>query len=254
MTLDYVRSWPLSDIHVRSGGDGRTVDAYAAIFDTPAEVVDQDGHYLEVIHRAAFNKTLKDNGTRFGVFFNHGMTIHGTPSSRYSMPLGVPLEVRADSKGLFTRTRYGTSELADEVLQGIRDGIITAQSFTGRFLRSDPMRRRAGSLFRPNPDGSLRTVTRLESTLKEYGPTPLPVYSGAEIVGVRAQLLDALLAAPADEQVTLLQQLTRVTGPSSTSTSTEAAPSRSDEPPDGHSSRHQSLRDQIRRARIARGI
>jgi hypothetical protein len=79
-------------------------------------VPDQDGHYLEVIHRAAFNKTLADNGTRFGVFYNHGLRIHGTPSSRFSMPLGVPLEVKADAKGLFTRTRYGGSELADAVV------------------------------------------------------------------------------------------------------------------------------------------
>jgi HK97 family phage prohead protease len=250
---DYTRSWPLDDIRIRSGGDGRTVEAYAAVFNTPAKVVDQDGHYQEVIHPAAFNKTLKDNGLRFGVFYNHGLTIHGTPDGRYSMPIGTPLEVRADTKGLFTVTRYNRTPVADEVLEAIHAGSIRAQSFSGRFVRSDPARRRS-QLFRPNPDGTLRTVVRLESTLREYGPTPLPAYAGAEITGVRAQLLGALLDAPSDQQVALLQLLTRQ-GPSSTGTSdAEAAQSRSDEPLDEHSSRHQSLRDQIRRARIARGI
>jgi len=248
----YVRSWPLDDIRIRSGGDGRTVDAYAAIFDTPARVADQDGQYLEVIHRAAFNKTLADNGTRFGVFYNHGLTIHGTPSSRFSMPLGVPLEVKADGKGLFTRTRYGHTELADQVLQDIRDGIIQAQSFTGQFIRSDPALRR-GQLYRPSPDGSLRTVIRLESSLREYGPTPLPIYAGAEIVGVRAQLLGALLGPDALAAVTSHQQSTGYQ-PDSMSTSYEAAPDGPTETREAHSRRQGTLRDQIRRARIARGI
>src|SRR5258708_37506279 len=45
----YVRSFPLQDIHVRSSGDGRTVEAYAAVFGVPAEVKDQSGHYMEDI-------------------------------------------------------------------------------------------------------------------------------------------------------------------------------------------------------------
>jgi hypothetical protein len=43
----YYRSFPLEDIHVRSGGDGRTVEAYAAVFGAPAKVKDQDGQYME---------------------------------------------------------------------------------------------------------------------------------------------------------------------------------------------------------------
>jgi hypothetical protein len=46
---EFVRAWALDDIRIRSGGDGRTVEAYAAVFDTPTEVHDQDGHYNEVI-------------------------------------------------------------------------------------------------------------------------------------------------------------------------------------------------------------
>jgi hypothetical protein len=51
MMMEYTRSFSLEDISVRSGGDGRTVEAYATVFNTPAEVRDQDGEYIEVIDR-----------------------------------------------------------------------------------------------------------------------------------------------------------------------------------------------------------
>jgi HK97 family phage prohead protease len=130
------RSFALDDIRVRSGGDGRTVEAYAAVFDTPTEIHDQDGHYEERIAPTAFNRTISHRGTRFGVFYNHGKTLYGTPSERFSLPLGVPLEVRADNKGVLTVTRYNKTALADEILEGINEGSIPGQSFTGRMRRS----------------------------------------------------------------------------------------------------------------------
>src|SRR6266700_1443429 len=39
----YHRAATLEDISIRSSGDGRTVEAYAAVFDTPAEISDPDG-------------------------------------------------------------------------------------------------------------------------------------------------------------------------------------------------------------------
>jgi HK97 family phage prohead protease len=203
------RSFALDDLRIRSGGDGRTVEAYAAVFNIPVEIHDQDGHYNEQIHRGAFERTLAHRGTNFRVFFNHGMTLHGTPSERGSMPIGTPLEVRTDQRGLLTVTRYNATPLADEVLEGIRSGSICGQSFTGRMLRSDPAR----GPFRAR-GGELVTVTRHEIGLIEYGPTPLPAYEDASIVGVRAgafgtlsdadaTLLSAILANLADGDAAL---------------------------------------------------
>lgn len=180
----FIRSFPLLDIEVRSEGDGRTVDAYAAVFDEPVEIHDGAGHYLERIASSAFDRTLAQRGTKFGVFFNHGTTIYGTPSERYSMPIGTPVEVRADGRGLFTRTRYNATPVADEVLEAIRTGAITGQSFSGRFLRSDKPTPKFG--FKANADGTLVEVTRTEIALREYGPTPFPAYEAASIVGVRS--------------------------------------------------------------------
>jgi HK97 family phage prohead protease len=183
MTTTFTRSYPLEDIKVRSGGDGRTVEAYASVFGTPAEIKDQDGHYNEVIGRSAFDKTIAERGLKFGVFYNHGMTLHGTPSERHSMPIGTPIEIRADQRGVLTVTKYNRTQLADEVLESIREGAITGQSFSGRMIQSSPGR----PPYRAR-NGTVPTVTRTEIAMREYGPTPLPAYEDAGIVGVRALL------------------------------------------------------------------
>lgn len=256
---EFVRAWNLDDIRIRSGGDGRTVEAYAAVFDSPTEIHDHDGHYNEVINRAAFNKTINDNGTRFGVLFNHGMTVWGTPAERYSLPIGTPVEVRADSRGLLTVTRYNKTPQADEVLEAINSGGITAYSFSGSFIRSDPMRTPRGGYRPAAAAGTLRTVTRHEVAMREYGPATFAAYPDAAIVGVRAQqMLGALLSAPPEQAADLLQQyrgLTTPAGEPGTLTDTpedSGAVEKTEGEPHQHSAR--SLAQRISAARRARGM
>ena len=182
--IEFTRSFPLEDISIRAGGDGRTVEAYAAVFGQEVPISDGDGRYLERIDPTAFNKTLADKGTRFSVLYNHGMTIYGTPSDSGSMPIGTPLEVRADSRGLLTVTRYNKTPLGDATLEAIASGSLRAQSFAGAFVRSDKAKPRGG--FRADAAGALSLVTRQEINLREYGPTPFPAYSDAAIMGVRS--------------------------------------------------------------------
>jgi HK97 family phage prohead protease len=200
---EFTRAFPLEDISIRSGGDGRTVEAYAAVFGVEAPISDADGLYKEQIAPGSFDRTLQHRGTNFGVLFNHGLTIWGTPSDRGSMPIGTPLEVRADMRGLFTVTRYNKTPLADETLEAINSGAIRSQSFRGRFLRSDKNKPRGG--FRAASDGSLTVVTRQEIALKEYGPAVFAAYEDAAITGVRA----GFTLSPADKAVlqTLLADL-----------------------------------------------
>lgn len=259
---DFIRAVALDDIRIRSGGSGRTVEAYAAIFDEPAEIVDQDGHYLEVNDRTAFNRSIAHHRGSFPVVYHHGLTLAGTPSDRGSVPIGVSTEVRADKRGVLTVSEYGRTQLADEVLEQIRMGSIKAQSYGGRFIRSDP-RRPAGG-FRPGPDGTLRTVRRFEVSMREFGPTPFPAFAGAAITGVRAQqILGALLTAPAARRGALLDQLATpldevdpaeldidTPAPEQALADVETAPT--DDPPARHS-RSIPLSTRIRAARIARG-
>lgn len=201
-TRDCDRTFRLDDLHVRAdGGDGRTVEAYAAVFNTRTEIRDQDGHYNETLGGGSFTQTIKHRGTGFGVLFNHGRTIDGTPSALGTMPIGVPLEVRADERGVFTVTRYLDNPLADQVLDAIKQGAITAQSFSGRFRKSA----------RSWPDGrggptALPLVTRQEVEMREYGPAVFAAYDGAAILGTRAEtFVRALLAVPAEGRLEWLE-------------------------------------------------
>jgi HK97 family phage prohead protease len=190
---EFMRLYPLEDMHIirsADGGDGRTVEAFAAVFGEPAEIQDHEGHYVEVIDPTAFNRAIDHASRARGgfpgsvkVLWNHGRDLSGNPSDRFSMPIGVPVEIRAEARGLLTRTRYAETPLADEVLENIRAGSITSQSFTGRIMRSTPQLRR-GEKYRPRGE-ELTTVHRTELGLREYGPVLYPAYSGAEILGVR---------------------------------------------------------------------
>jgi phage head maturation protease len=186
----YVRVYPLEDTRIISraqGGDGRTVEAYAAVFGEQAEIRDQMGHYYETIDPHAWDDRLAEaQRARGGVaaeikcIFNHGMTRQGTPSDRWSLTIGRPLEIRPDSRGLLTITRYSD----DEVLAKIKNGEITSQSFVGACLRSSPEQRPGR---RYGQDGTVPVVRRLQLGLREYGPVLWPAYTGAEILGVRME-------------------------------------------------------------------
>lgn len=190
----FARSWSLDGIEIlraKDGhGDGRTVEAYATPFDVPTEITDQHGHYNEVIDRTAFNRTLSHGIDRVGVFYHHGLTIHGTPSDLGSVPIGSPVEIKPDGRGLRTITRYNQSPLAESVLDAIRNGDIRGYSFRGRIIQSSPSRipRARG--------GQLPTVRRTELGLTEYGPTPTPAYRDASIEAIRTALQEILTSTP----------------------------------------------------------
>ena len=246
------RSLVLDDMTIRSDGSGRVVESYFAVFDKPAEVRDQDGHYYEVNARSLFTKTLTDKGLNFPVFYNHARTLDGTPAGELSLPVGVPLEITPDERGVFNAVRYLDNPLADNVLGGIRSGAIRGMSYSGHYIKS--------TKYRTYKRGALPVITRHEVNMREFGPTPIPAHAEAEILGFRAQqFLASLLAADGGERLRLLQQFeglsTLETEPASLpgSTSDEAA-TRADEPAFRHSARPMSLRTRVHAARIARGL
>jgi HK97 family phage prohead protease len=171
------RAYKVEDLHVRSDGSGRVVEAYAAAFRSRTEVYDQDGHYQEELAPTSFAKTIAEKApTGFGVLFNHGRTVDGGPNPAATMPIGVPLEVRSDERGVYTVTRYLDNPLADQVFDAIKAGAIRAQSFSGRFIKST----------RSRPSGSrLPLITRHEVDMREYGPAVFAAYADAAILGTR---------------------------------------------------------------------
>ena len=171
MRFTIERAVPLADLDVK----GRTVTAYAAAFDSPASVYDPQftpARHLESVARSAFTRALNAGaGAKAKVLFNHGKTIDGTPSERYSMPIATPVEVKADGRGLLTVSRYANTLLADEVLELIRNESITGQSFRG-------------PVYNYAERGGIVELT--ECGLREYGPCPFPAYADAEIVSIRS--------------------------------------------------------------------
>jgi HK97 family phage prohead protease len=248
------RAYAIEDLHVRSDGSGRVVEAYAAAFNVRAEVKDQDGHYRETLTPTSFDRTINAKGQDgFSVFFNHGRTIDGTPSDLYSMPIGVSLEVRTDERGVFTATRYlDDNPLADLTLSAIKQGAVKAQSFSGRFTKS----------IRSYPDGRgrgvLPLITRHEVDMREYGPAAFAAYPEAAILGTRAeQFIRTLLETPPDKRLDWLQQFEGLTTPlvadpeALTPGTPSTGPAEQVEDSREHSARP-SLRQHIRAARIAR--
>lgn len=187
---ELVRSVPLLDYEIERGGDGRTVVAYAATFDDPYEVVDFEGHYDETINRAAFNRMLGRGFGNVQVLYNHGRTISGTPAAEFSKPVGVAEDIKAEPRGLLTRTRYLKTPLGDEMLEMWDSKAITAQSFRGPIIRSS-------TISRSGPNGR-PLIERLELGLVEYGPAPFAVNSGADLVAIRSALLEDRLSALGD--------------------------------------------------------
>lgn len=202
----------------------REVTAYAAVFGQDAEIMDKHGHYVERINNAAYNRTLSHGIQRVQVFYNHGYDLSGKPNMLGAVPIATPTDIRPDSKGLLTVSRYNDSELADAVLAGWEGGQIRGQSFTGRVYQS----RKVGK------SGRLPVVERMELGLKEYGPTHSPAYLGAGLVAIRSQ-----------EDLTELvrSMISDMVGTPSGGSHTEngtpnPGPAAPEDSPDGHSGRN----------------
>lgn len=194
------RSFPLDDLVVRTDGDGRTVEAYAAVFDKPTEIRDHFGHYTETIDRTAFNVAINRSAQKPKVLFNHGKDIYGNPSDRFALPIGVPETIRADGHGLRTVTRISKTPLGDEVLELMRDGAVDGFSFQGAPHRSQRIAAKSRD--------ELPTIVRQELGLTEYGPGVFVAYSDARILAVRTEyLVDEIDQLPPDQLAELVQVL-----------------------------------------------
>lgn len=269
------RAFPLDDIEILSrakGGDGRTVTAYAAIFDLPYEVRDRYGHYEEEIHRAAFTRTLNGNaGARAACcLYNHGRDLDGRPNIVAQVPLGVPLKIEPDGRGLLTVTRYNKGDFADTILAAIENGGIKSQSFQGPAYQSSPDYP-GGMVPRARAGQALPRVTRMQLGLQDYGPTPVPVNNTEMIVAVRSAIdiaaeISGLTEA---ERADLIRALTPTTPPehadcvlldpeASTATPAESGPGAEDPPAPDEAARHSGrltvARARLRMELIQRGI
>jgi peptidoglycan hydrolase-like protein with peptidoglycan-binding domain/phage head maturation protease len=209
----YRRSYALDNIEIVSrakGGDGRTVEAYAAVFGVRTEVHDQHGDYIEENDPAMFNRTINNGAVKRAiVLYNHGFDARGKSGGLPTVPIGRPVEIKADRRGLLTVSRYNNSEFADTVLESIKNGDIRAQSYEGPIYRSTPDR-----VPKVRRGGPLPLVRRMEMGLKNYGPTPTPYYEEAEITAVRSavELAEEVARLDAEQRAELIRALSATPG------------------------------------------
>lgn len=201
----YVTS-PLAEYQIRADSEGRTVEAYAVPFDTPTEIMDSEGHYFEEFKRGAFGRQLAASGLDgIHVLYNHGLDLFMRPEARFAVPIGTPVEIREDGPGLFTATRYASTDLGDELLQLVRDQALTSYSIQFRRIPSGGGTKRIAGGHK-----GLDLLQRTDVRLVEYGPTPIPAYKvGAEVVGVRASQVFSHIQTLTEEERVSLSELLR---------------------------------------------
>lgn len=185
--------------------DGRTLEGYAAVFDTPTEIDSWEGTFTEVIARGAFKRSIN---ARLPVM----QFDHGRDPRTGTVPIASISTLREDIKGLFVSSRLYDNPVVEPIRQAIAGKSITGMSFRFRVVR-DTWTDKDGKqvdgqellelLWRPGERGPLkRTIHELECS--ELGPVVFPAYE-ATTVGVRSMLANLDEA----ERAELLRELAR---------------------------------------------
>jgi len=208
-----VNFWPhtLELRDADGGGDGFTLEGYAAVFDSPTRIDSWEGRFDEQITRGAFAKTL--NERKPVMQFDHGHDI-----ATGSVPIAALDVVREDDRGLYVKARMFDNPRVEPIRQAIAGGAIDGMSFRFRVTRET---------WDETGDVPSRSINELD--LFELGPVVFPAYESTS-VGVRSLLADL----DASQRVRLLHDLGVDAGRSATSTpSPDAAPAGTSGSPDG---------------------
>lgn len=145
--------------------DARTFEGYASTFGN----MDQVG---DIIERGAFTKSIAE---RFGTGQIKVLWQH-------DQPLGMPVEMREDDRGLWVKGRVSKTRLGDEALELMRDGVIDRMSIGFSIPKG-----------KSDIDGDgIRRIREVK--LYEFSPVTFPANEAAVITGVKS-LQERLRAA-----------------------------------------------------------
>jgi uncharacterized protein len=156
--------------------DARTFEGYASTWDK-----DQVG---DIIHRGAFLKSITEAfpAKRIKVLYQH------------NEPLGMPLDMREDSYGLYVKGKCSKTRLGDEALELMRDGVIDRMSI-GFMIpqgKSD------------YDEEGIRHIREVK--LMEFSPVTFPANEAAIITGVKS-IEQALEFAQVSDYPALIKRL-----------------------------------------------
>ena len=175
------------------GGDGRTLEGYAAVFNSPTKIRDLSGDFEETIRPGAFARSL---AARTPIL----QWDHGKDPRVGTVPIGSIEKLAEDSRGLHVRARLFDNEAVKPVQQAIAAGAVKGMSFRfGVPDGGDTWTRRSG-------DVDLREIG--DADVHELGPVAFPAYDNTS-VSVRSLADARTLLAGLDiaERRALLREL-----------------------------------------------
>lgn len=185
-------------------GDGRTLEGYAAVFNTPTRIMSWEGEFDEQIAPGAFKRTIR---SRTPVL----QFDHGRDARTGSLPIGTIEDLHEDDTGLFVSARLFDNDLVEPIRQAIEGNAVSGMSFRfavaeERWTDAQGAKVNAGELdqllWNPGERGPLlRTIVRVDP-LFELGPVVFPAYESTS-VGVRSLLAQLT----PDEHRTMLREL-----------------------------------------------
>lgn len=156
----------VTDIEIRSGGDGRTIHGILVPFGVVARVNDGGPSYDEMFERGAFARTIDHQGERVKLLTHH--------NARQN-PLGRATLLREDANGLYGEFYISATSAGDDVLELVRDGAFDSFSIGFRSIRHAIRG---------------RVTVRTEVGLREASLVTFPAYELATVGGVRADDID----------------------------------------------------------------
>jgi HK97 family phage prohead protease len=167
-------------------GDGRTIDGYGAVFNSPTHIASWEGEFDEVIAPGAFRKSLREGTPRMQFDHGHHPLLGSLPIGRWDM-------VEEDERGLHVVGRLSDNWLVEPFRDAMRDGAVDGMSFRFSVVREDwtdkdgrkiPATELADMLWYGSGDRGPLLRTLKEVRVSEVGPVTWPAYQDTS-VGVR---------------------------------------------------------------------
>lgn len=147
------------------------VEGYASIFGN----IDSD---KDMIMPGAFSKTIAERGPGSAKPRIKHLWQHNSWD-----PIGIPIELREDDKGLYFVSQFGKDQFSQDKLQQHIDGIITELSIGYNTIKSEDI---------ADQDGKVEYRKLTELKLWEYSSVTWGANSLTEVISAKGQDIDML--------------------------------------------------------------
>jgi HK97 family phage prohead protease len=112
-----VKSFP---VEIKANMDNGMFEGYCSVFGN----IDS---YNDIVMPGAFTKTIQENKNRIKILWQHDWT----------EPIGKPIEMMEDSKGLHVKGKISMTDVGQKALMLMRDGVINEMSIGYDTVKSD---------------------------------------------------------------------------------------------------------------------